>query len=433
MASFSDYIVIYCIYLYYIIKYALFNDSWIPDLQFMYSTILVVLLSIINYASDRISEEYIRRCKFFAHTMFVSIIVSFIFNILSFVYNTIFYYGFINTISTLIVGSMIFLSGVTNIFKDYINEKVRKNNMGNKILNILNYYYNGYYLSKNFGLYISNKLKYLFDVHVYKYIVKIYLQLKNINSVLIDNEQSSNVVSKMYTGYSNSTSYIGKKVFERVFIKQMNQSIFNSNMDMTNMMNDALQANTLDKKYYKNTLSYSNMNMNTIDIANTSDDDLLDDLTDLDLSDAPVVNNSEFDTTNVEPEQNSQISETKHTPNTDTDTSLNKFRPQQSSNNSTPNDNKINTRMALKKKIAEKRSNRTSGLNNNKMMTNDTQKIANMMNTPNMNKLMESMMQGNNLEKILKRMPKDKMNIDMQNINTQQLKEFMKTMSKNSQ
>lgn len=86
-------------------------------------------------------------------------------------------------------------------------------------------------------------------------------------------------------------------------------------------------------------------------------------------------------------------------------------------------------RAMLKKKLAEKRRAARNG--NNRNLNKSQPLMANMkqmMDTPEMKQMMDVMLQGDNLQKILKEIPPEKLGINMPGFNPSQMKKIMQNM-----
>jgi len=190
-----------------------------------------------------------------------------------------------------------------------------------------------------------------------------------------------------------------------------------------------------------NVNQYINMKfLSNTNIDKTNDFDDLD--SELDLSDAPQV---APETLNTEAQSTTEVSsknnEASNVVSNENDKQISAENDKQVSANPqinfvfNKNKNKQSTtsepskRDLLRKKLAEKKSSRSSGakpINNALLQKN----MANLMNMPGMNTIMENMMKGDNFKKLLQQIPPEKMNLDMPAFDPEQMKQFMQTISK---
>ena len=182
------------------------------------------------------------------------------------------------------------------------------------------------------------------------------------------------------------------------------------NDDSFSTMDDSDDIITNDLKSYKNNPLYTNMNMNFLSNTNITNQDNLDDLDEeVDLTNVPEIPKSQID--DAEKMEKEKESPQIH------------FEP------------KVMTaeerKAALRRKLAEKKTARTGGRSAPQMKTqmqaNQMQnQMQNLMNMPGMNEMMETMLKGDNLEKIMKQMPMN----GMPNVDPEQMKFFFQTMNK---
>ena len=84
---------------------------------------------------------------------------------------------------------------------------------------------------------------------------------------------------------------------------------------------------------------------------------------------------------------------------------------------------------AYRKAMARKKASRNTGSRNQNSMQ---QNMANIMNIPGMNKMMDTMLQGNNLEKLMKQIPPGTMGGSAPAVSVDQMKQLIGAMNKNN-
>ena len=365
------YIFIFFKYLFYAVSY--FN------IQFIMATIMISLLSWINITHDSIPEESKQTAKFIGHTMFISVCFSLLNEMLLFVYSKIFYYGFANTIILFYMGSLIAMSKLATIFKDKITFYFSKSHLGNFILISLNYYYNTYIIAKKYNQKIIKLFKYYFNNYVWTYVGIIAKKFLKINVELSDNQEFNIVKKKFNQQCSNIKQIVIERAVQPYFIKTLQESLLRDPFDQT--QNNATHLNLTS---YKNSLNNNNIDMSFLSNTNLEDNnDDLDDLDDVDLSDVPdAPANQELDEDN---EQEQTVPQ-KNVSKNPAKGSNKKIAPEKMT--------RQERRAMLRKKIKNKQMER--GGNKNAKQT---------MKAPGMQKMMETMLKGDNLEKIMKDFP----------------------------
>ncbi|XWV25310.1 hypothetical protein QJ856_gp0460 [Tupanvirus deep ocean] len=389
----SSMTTIFLMYFFIFVKNLLFSYNFF-DMQFFASTLLVILLSIINFCPERLTNETRDIGKFLGHAMFISVCFSLISGLVLMIYNVIFYFGFVNTIISLNMVFMFLMSSMVQMCKEQINDKLSKSNIGNKILNLINYYYNTYVVSKKLGNKLGDFVKLIMMNYVWVYCKIVFNKFLKINNELSENSQSQIVKTKLDNKYSDAKKYFSEEVIQPFFIKSFQSALENNPFAVING-NDKDNQN-----HYKNTLSNQNINMSFLANTKFNENDNIDDLDDdLDMSNVPEVPKEQI-------EQAEKLE--KEQENTKVLTAEEK-------------------RAALKKKMAEKRANRGGPNRNQKSMQNN---MANLMNMPGMNEMMETMLKGDNLEKLMKQMPKDKVGMQMPTVDAEQMKQLIRAMNK---
>lgn len=411
------------IYFLILIKYIFISDNYF-DIHFIMSTLFIIIINWIKLAKNKgKTVDKIKDIgKFLTHVMFISFCFSIICNVISFIYGILFYFGFSNTIIFFKILCVFFMSDLIPMFKKQLNEKLSKSNIGTKILEGINHYYNTYVISKNIYEHVIEYGKYILKNYIWVYCKTIFNKFLEINNELAENSQSTIVKSKINDKYNDAKKYITNQVIQPMVMESF-QSVLESepfaNIDLTNIdltnFDMEIQNNSEEilpaSKQYKKFPHVKNMNMSSLANKKTINDDNFDDLDeDLDLSNVPEVSEEQI--------KKAEMLDKKIMANQD-DIPKNK----------TSDDN----RTALRKKMAEKKAIRTIG--NRQAIKNNISNIMNMpeMNDfmkkmPGMNEMMNSMINGNNFDKLLNQIPKNK---DSQpSFDNNQLKELLKGISK---
>lgn len=166
---------------------------------------------------------------------------------------------------------------------------------------------------------------------------------------------------------------------------------------------------TPEEMYYKNNLFNNDIN-NMSFLENTNlkdDDDNMDDLDDFDLTAVPV------------PDVNTkkQINEENQTK---------KKKTNDNKEGSDENLTRNEKRAALRKKVAEMKK---KSRNPQDTSAAAKKNLNNVMKMPGMDKLMETMMKGNNLEKIMKEIPQDKLGVPKSDVDINQMKKLIQSIN----
>jgi len=322
---------------------------------------LMGLCSIRKTLSDEMNDVG----QFVSHLLFISLASNTIWGTFAIIYNSFFYFGFFNTIINLLLLSSLVMSGFIQMARQGTIDWMRKSNIGEQILNGLNYYYNLYIVSKNSLENIRTYAVHILDNYVLIYGLIIYDKFVTVNSDLSDNNKSRKIMGKLNKRYIEV-----KDIFMQQYFQPYIFSLIESTMtaDPFQNINNNYKLNTdMTDKFEKMLLDS--------EIDNLSDDS----------EDSPV---------NVQPVPDEQSVQS----------------PPQTV---TPEAN----RQILRKKIAAKKSAR---VNRNKQVQ------MNMKAPPNMNKMMETMMEGDNLQKMMAAFPPGQLN--MSNPDDKQMELIMQMM-----
>jgi len=406
----SNTVTIFLLYLFIFLKYVFFSE-YLFDIQFFVSNLLMLLLTLMNLLADRLSDKLKDIGKFLGHTMFISVCFSVVSGFISLIYNIVFVYGFVNTIVAVYFLSTFLMSSIINMFARQLIESISQSNIGSKFLDLLNYYYNTYIVSKKIYERVKIFLKKIARNYVLFYCKIIMNKFIKINNELSDNQQSKLIKSKIDNKCSSTKNYIIEQIVQPYFIRSFQAALekdvfempFNPNMGLyTNNKIDTKIVKPIGNQY-KTTLPSNNIDMNFLGnnkIIDDSMDDLDDNDTDLDNS-LKVSEEQIKDAEKLDNELNRELSE--------------------KSKELTPEEKKN----ALRKKVAEKKAARTAGRGQQAK-----QNMSNIMAMPGMNEMFETMLQGDNLEKIMKQMPQNNVSMQMPNIDANQMKQIMRSINK---
>jgi len=393
----------------------------------------------LNIGQHRLLDQI----KFFGHIMLIIFEIYVVANILTILYNLIFYFGFI---STLIIGVGILLC---MSIKNDIIEALNENPVGKIILGCCNFCYDRYFyisscvntvLSYLFG-YLSFCCKYIYDAII------------DINIDLASNTKSQLLKQRFFaTGMKFAMpifmDYMKRKMFEgppanlgnmpnpnpntnpftKIFgansttanpsgliLKQRtpDASLFGANSTTANpsgLIPKPVNPTNISSNTYKNIPTSNNNDMSFLNNTTFAEDDIIDDDLDDCLNDCLDEIEKKFEKSDGV----DKLSST--TPTIITE------------NTRTPEE----TRLAYKKKLNEKTLARTGRKKNTQQMNKrNNSKQANQPSPTEINKLMETIMQGNNLETLMKEFPLDQSGQpNMNNINPEKIKQMMNSMTK---
>ena len=422
------------IYLFILLRYFLWSDNYF-DMQFIVSTILIGLMMWIYRSVDNkeYTEETKQIIKFLAHMMFISLVFSLLCDVISIIYGIIFYFGFVNT---MVIGNIIVMSamaGLVDIFKDKISKYLSRTHIGNWLMDMMNYYYNTYIVSKKIYETIILIFKYVLVNYVWYAIKFIFNKFVSINSEFSANNNSELVKKKLNNKCNGTKDYFFNQIMQPYIVSSLTSTI-NSNafsLDTSSQIDENL---IIPKMSYKNNLTNQNMDMSFLEktkIEETNDLDDLDDLDDL-----------EEDIDLLEQTKNN-VPKIEITP-TPISASTTEIKP----NIQTPTFKQLTTeekKALLRKKLAEKKAARTMGSSNRNRTTqrmaqpnanvnsNANANAAEMMKNPFMGKMMETILQGDNLEKLMKTMPQNQQMPPISQSDMSKVKHFIREMNKQAE
>lgn len=387
----SNAISIMIMYFAIFIRYLYFRTS-IFDVQFLSSTIIMMIIICINNFSEKLSKEILDIGKFLAHILFISVCFSVFCGFLSTIYAIIFYYGFVNTVIFINICFVSFISGITSIFGKQINHQLSKSVIGKTFLKSLNYYYNLFVISGKLYEKTVSFVSMIFKNYIWYFAKKIFFKLVNLNFFLGENNHSISVKNKVYGYFTDGKNYMFEQLLQRQFINSFNKSM------LTDPFSEGI--NNISKKLHKANLPSDDIQMNFLKNTTIVDGEKLDDLDDDELTDSPT-----------------KVDE-------------NETQPEEKTSTNLTTDQK---RIALRKKIREMRDARggkTTTMSNKSKKTTKKD-VTNLMNMPGIDQMMKTMFEGDNLEKIMRQIPKDKIRKKMPDINPDQMKKLLQSIKKN--
>lgn len=350
----DDSITLFILYYIIFIK-RIILDIEIIDFQLILLNVLSLFILFITI-NNSISKYMFNICKFIIHIIFMYICFTFIYDIMKLFYSLIFYFGFIRTI--IIINVFLIVSSFINVIINKIYSNLSKSNLGNKILNMVDDYYNVYIAPRKIEYCLYRIFKNIL------YYCRLYInRLWELNIELSNNEQSQNIINYLNNKYQNAKNTIIEMVVKPYFIKLME-----------NMLNN-------DINYYKDILDSDNIDMD--DISNIDDD--------LDIDINNISNDHKDENINIVDEK----------------------------------------KRKLKKRISEKKAIRVGDIPrkckyvNSKSMNKD---MFNLTNMPTMNEMMETMLKSDNIEKIMKQIPPEKLNMQTPNLDPEIMKQVMQSM-----
>jgi hypothetical protein len=223
-----DFLIIFAIFLYiylflkYIYIYILSNSITI---QFLALSFLMIFLTFINLYYDRLSNKMQDICKFSGHVMFISVLLSLLYYIFSLLCGIIFYFGFINTIIFLNIAGMLLVSGLVNSFKCEFIDCLSKSNVGRKILELMNYYYNTYIISKKIYEKSISLTNHIFKKYILAYTKIIFDKFKNINDYLSNNEQSRMIKNKIKEQCLITKDYFMEQILQPYLLRSFQNAL----------------------------------------------------------------------------------------------------------------------------------------------------------------------------------------------------------------
>jgi len=373
------------------------------DLHAFVTTSMTIILIGLNGALDSLSNEIKDIGKFIGHLLFISLVTHLVGCMMYSVYSTIFYLGFMNTVIYTSVFTFLGMGVMIKIVSECLENNLSKSNIGQQMITIINNYYNIYIASKNWSNIIVTNFLNIYYNYIKSYGSIIYRKLSNVNADLSDNTGTKIVMNKIDAKYADAKQCLLQNCFSPYFF-----NLFNTTMNNDPFRSgDALAFNNIYKNPGLNT-DMSFLQTSHMDIFEDNLDDFDDYIDDLQNEEKIVVDQESILEMKT-PELKNSLSQSSIDVIPDTNT-------------------QTNNRNALRKKIAAKKAERSirGGKNQQNPMTNP---MMNPMQMPGMDKMMETMLQGDNLKKLMEQFPPDK--IGMSNMDPEQMRQIMQSMMKN--
>lgn len=351
------------------------------DMHIYLTTIMTIVFFVLN---NRVPDMH-DLGKFTGHLVFLSLVLHMIFDGMSVIYDTIFYFGFVNTVVYSQIMMFILMGGVSTFCGAFLEDRLSSSNLGRTLLSTLNYCYNTYILPIKLSDYLFRGVCYLYEHYLSVYGMAIYRILKQTNTDFCDNTKSQMIINKMDEKYTD--------IKQALFKKYLQQSMFGA-------MNSTMGQDPFN---FSKSLKLSHINPQINTEMNFLKESQVEDIED-DLDD------STEEIESVTPPEPTQETPEKNDPIDNAQKAVEEAQRAQ-----------VERQKMLKRKIAAKKAGRTGGRSNQAAQ----QQVSNMMSMPGMDKIMEEMMKGDNLKNIMQQFPQDKMNGD-----PEQMKKMLKSMSK---
>jgi hypothetical protein len=468
----SNMITIGILYAFIALKSFFFGfDPW--NFQLLSVTYLMCFVTAFDILLTKLSPEVMDIFKFIAHFIFVTLIFSIISNIISFMYGTVFYLGFINTIAICLFIS----SGVIGLIKTQLITVLSTSNTGRMILDMVNYCYNLFLLAFNYvyGFILTGKT-FLNDLTPYFGVI--FNRFYEVHTDLKDNSGSRMIKNKLDDKYSQAKSQFIQKVVQPYFFKSftstLNSNLFNQTptnssvkftysqeiplnnsslniskeqsedfknlfkefnkvlVDTKQLDKDKIKSSSMTAKQVMNSLgpyedvSPEDINMNFLTNTAINEDDTLDDDLDADIDSIDIPVNNDLISQEVNTESTTEsTTEVPEKPVKTVSKVTSKPAPKTAPKQLSAKDKK----KLLRQKIAAKKNQRNGGIVPG---GNPSKKdMANILNMPGMEQMVQTMMQGDNLQKLLSEIPPEKIGFDqMPQIDQNQMKQIMQGIMK---
>jgi len=348
---------IWALYILYFLNILPYHIIGFP-LDAYYVTIATSVIFVSGALGNHtLSEETTHIVKFIAHLTFLSLTISTVWGILATIYSIVFYFGFFKTVMNSFLLVFLFLGEFVQFASEFLNQY----GVGKKIVEYTSRIYDTLSEYSDFRFKLLDYVLHVYTNYGVEYMLIAYDKILDVHDDFGNNNLSRRVGDKLSARYDVTKGTLLKDHFQPYFFKLIESSM--GAYSFENVDND-YKVNTCMSKFEKISLD--------TEVDNFSDDsDEEVQLTQPAPVAVPIAN------TIVAPQP---ISAEAH-------------------------------RQALRKKIAAKKNAR---MNRNRQMQAN-------MNTkpPNMNKLMETMMTGDNMKKIMETFPNGKM--DPNNLSDQQM------------
>lgn len=398
----------------------------ILDFQLTLSSILLCITTWINTSSADSETKSV--AKFFGHIIFLSLCFSIICSLISTLFSVLFYFGFANTIIILNIACMILFSGITNWMKVTIIKILSEYNIGNKILDLTNHYYDEYFEQRKYHEVITSSLVTLVTGYICKYSRVLYAQIIRINTTLNDNTQSKII----YEQICDRLNYLKLCIIAKI-LKSLFQGVPDMNMDFDCQYKNRTQNDTMDimdmsflqNVETKNKMQNAMMNMNFLQNVNDDldeDDDIFGEMnsrrTNVEIKDETKSNNKDDIKNNFNDDiKNSFNDDIK---NSSKDSIKNSPKDDDGSKDTLKNTSKTTEQnhTKLRNKMKEKKINR---IKKNQRTEN------NLFDKEKMDQVFNMMMKGDNFGKIMKEMQTSN---QTPNIDQEKIKQLIQSMNR---
>lgn len=347
---------IWTLYILYFSNALSYHILGFPLDTYYVATALSIIFLSGALGNHTLSEESNHIVRFIAHLTFLSLTISTIWGILATIYSIVFYFGFFKTVMNTFLIAFLLLGEFIQSASEFLNQY----SVGKKIVEYATRIYDASSGYSDFRFKLLDYALHLYTTHGIEYMLIAYDKILDVHDDFGNNNLSRRVADKLSARYDVTKGKLLKDHFQPYFFKLIESSMGACSFE--NMDND-YKVNTSMSKF-------ENISLDTeVDNFEDSEDEVQ--LTQPAVVAVPIAN------TVVAPQP---ISAEAH-------------------------------RQALRKKIAAKKNARMN--RNRQMQANMNAK------PPNMNKLMESMMTGDNMKKIAEMFPNGKM--DPNNLSSQQM------------
>lgn len=246
------------IYIFTLINYACTSNIF----SLVIANILLVTSLLVNIG---FSPDVINNLMFVCHVLYIVLLINIVHDILSIVFSTLFYFGFTNLVIVLYFISVILMSNIITSFQSKILDLSNRYSIVNRIVTALNYYYNAYIVAYRVGEIIISALTVCFAT-TYSYSKSVLIKIFMLQTEYAANKQTEKYIDNLDIAYGTTRRYFMMKVLSNK-IKEVNK---------------ILSSNKLDINFPDNQ-----------DIG--MEEDFMDDLDDVDITDAPVVTKEQLE------------------------------------------------------------------------------------------------------------------------------------------
>lgn len=413
--------IVHLIFIFILGKSLILGDMF--NFQLISSFLLSIIVLTVTKLYHVITETLLDTLKFIGHSLYLSLTISLVLSTIQFIYNIIFYYGFINTIIFVNIITMILMGGAIDSFTTYIYENLSKSAIGRKILQFMNNYYNLYISIKDYLLRLRSFLFHLINKYCWLFAKFGYTQFSAVNKNLSDNIKSRKVKDSIISKYNDSQKLFVKNFVEPAIMKNFQKTLKNS--PFSEFILNSNNKNTfhdLNIKKQENNIIIPEMNIN---------EDVIDDL-DNELDDEKTINNyNSSNLTNINVNSNNKLEYSSNKSDNPINEVNNTDNKSENGNNEpiekkreTVSIDKNELRKRLHNKIMSRRTERNGAMMGKKRIEMAQNNLMNMMQQPGMDKAIENLLSGNNIDKLMKEIPADQLS-KIPGINANQMKKII--------